>query len=158
MIEQRAQYHTKADLRQSETRHRVIRLVVLGVPMGKQRARTYLRANGRVRSVTPEKTKTAEAVIRWYWQESHQEPFPPETALEMTIELYLPKPPSAPKKRQRPTVKPDWDNCGKLVSDALNSLAYDDDSRIVDAHIHKHYVKFPEEPRLVIEIREARGL
>jgi len=36
-------------------------------------------------------------------------------------------------------VKPDWDNIGKLVSDALNGIAYIDDKQIVDSSTKKIY-------------------
>lgn len=49
----------------------------------------------------------------------------------------------------RPTKKPDWDNIGKVVCDALNKIAYDDDSCIVDGAVHKWY---SEEPRVVVEL------
>jgi Holliday junction resolvase RusA-like endonuclease len=36
-------------------------------------------------------------------------------------------------------VKPDWDNVGKIVCDALNGVAWHDDAQIVDAHVEKRY-------------------
>lgn len=52
----------------------------------------------------------------------------------------------------RPTVKPDWDNIGKLVSDALNGIAYDDDKSVVDAVVRKYY---SDRPRTQITVCEA---
>ena len=43
----------------------------------------------------------------------------------------------------RPTVKPDFDNIGKLIADALNGVAYDDDKCIVDAQVRKFYSDNP---------------
>ncbi len=51
----------------------------------------------------------------------------------------------------RPTKRPDWDNIGKIVSDALNELAYHDDSYIVDARVRKWY---SDTPRVEVEITE----
>jgi Holliday junction resolvase RusA-like endonuclease len=51
--------------------------------------------------------------------------------------------------RVRHTTKPDWDNVGKIISDALNGLAYDDDSQIVSATVEKFY---SDNPRVEIEI------
>ncbi len=73
----------------------------------------------------------------------------------MKVTAYMPIPKSASKKRHelmlsgaiRPTVKPDWDNIGKLVADALNGVAYDDDKCIVDAQVRKFY---SETPRTVV--------
>ena len=36
-------------------------------------------------------------------------------------------------------VKPDWDNIGKIVCDALNGSAYKDDAAITDATVCKRY-------------------
>ena len=38
-----------------------------------------------------------------------------------------------------PTCKPDWDNIGKALCDALNGVAYGDDASIYDAHIVKRW-------------------
>lgn len=35
--------------------------------------------------------------------------------------------------------KPDCDNIAKIVLDALNGLAYDDDSQVTDLEVHKFY-------------------
>lgn len=53
----------------------------------------------------------------------------------------------------RPTVKPDWDNIGKLIADALNGIAYDDDKCIVDAMVRKFY---STDPRTVVILQEAQ--
>jgi Holliday junction resolvase RusA-like endonuclease len=49
----------------------------------------------------------------------------------------------------RPTKKPDADNILKAVLDALNGLAYNDDSQIVSARIEKLY---SDNPRVEIVI------
>ncbi|MEG2395214.1 MAG: RusA family crossover junction endodeoxyribonuclease, partial [Ruthenibacterium sp.] len=66
-------------------------------------------------------------------------------------------PKSYPKKKAalccqniiRPTCKPDMDNVVKVVADALNGIAYHDDSGIVEMRIAKRYGN-PE--RLVVRI------
>lgn len=50
-----------------------------------------------------------------------------------------------------PTSKPDADNYLKFVKDALNGVAYADDSQVVDARVIKRY---SDEPALRVEIRE----
>ena len=37
------------------------------------------------------------------------------------------------------TIKPDCDNIAKIVLDALNGLAYDDDSQVTELEVHKFY-------------------
>lgn len=49
-----------------------------------------------------------------------------------------------------PTSKPDWDNYGK-ITDALNGIAWKDDSQVCDGRVIKRY---SEQPGLRIEIRE----
>lgn len=51
----------------------------------------------------------------------------------------------------RPTKKPDMDNVVKLVADALNQVAYRDDTQIVDCQCRKFY---SEQPRTVIIIKQ----
>ena len=51
----------------------------------------------------------------------------------------------------RPTRKPDWDNVGKIICDALNGIAYRDDAQIVDALVRKFY---SDTPRVIVEISD----
>ena len=51
----------------------------------------------------------------------------------------------------RPTKKPDMDNCLKAIADALNDVAYKDDTQIVDCQVRKFY---SEKPRVVIKISQ----
>jgi len=75
----------------------------------------------------------------------------------MTVHAYFDIPKSTPKKniplmiqgQIRPTKKPDMDNIYKIVADALNGLAYHDDSQIVQAYVEKFY---GSSPRVVIQI------
>ena len=52
----------------------------------------------------------------------------------------------------RPIKKPDMDNVIKMVADALNQVAYKDDTQIVDCQVRKFY---SEEPRVEVIIREV---
>ena len=49
----------------------------------------------------------------------------------------------------RPCIKVDCDNLAKIIADSLNSVAYKDDTQIVDMYIHKWY---DEQPRVEVEI------
>lgn len=51
----------------------------------------------------------------------------------------------------RPTVKPDTDNIAKNIKDALNKLAFPDDSQIVEEIIEKRY---SDNPRAEIYIKD----
>jgi Holliday junction resolvase RusA-like endonuclease len=77
--------------------------------------------------------------------------------MEAHIQAFFSIPKSTSKTKRekmlsgeiRPTKKPDWDNIGKVVCDALNKLAYGDDSGIVDGRVQKFY---SDEPRVEVEL------
>jgi len=49
--------------------------------------------------------------------------------------------------------KPDWDNIGKLICDALNKVAWKDDAPIIDGHVMKMpYLPFGERDRYEIVV------
>ena len=55
----------------------------------------------------------------------------------------------------RPVKRPDWDNIGKIITDALNEVAYHDDAQIVEAIVEKYY---SDNPRVEVTIKELRSL
>lgn len=77
--------------------------------------------------------------------------------LLMTTFSFLPIPQSwSAKKRAAairgeiyPTIRPDYDNLSKAISDALNKVVWQDDAQVVTATIHKRY---SERPRTEISI------
>lgn len=76
--------------------------------------------------------------------------------LSLTVMAYMPVPKSWSKKDRdaalsgkiRPTVKPDWDNIGKMT-DALKDVVWKDDTQVVDGMVVKFY---DEKPRLYIKV------
>jgi len=82
--------------------------------------------------------------------------------LDICITAYYPIPKNAGKRQKsamlagdiRPAKKPDWDNVGKVICDALNNIAYKDDSQIVDARVRKYYSYTPE---IVVAIKNING-
>lgn len=71
--------------------------------------------------------------------------------LSLTVIAFFKKPKKTSYK-DFPEVKPDWDNIGKLVSDALNGIAYSDDAHIVDACVKKRWAPPGTKPCTVIII------
>lgn len=131
-----------------------------GAPQGKGRPR-FSRAGGFVKAYTPEKTKDYENLVAWSYKAQAQGfRFPDGTPLYVAIYAYYPIPKRTSKKDRvamlsgdvRPTVKPDNDNVLKIVCDALNGIAYDDDKCVVDSYLRKYYA---DEPKTVVVIREA---
>lgn len=118
---------------------------VPGIPVGKARARVVVN-NGRAMAYTPEKTVNFEALVRFYAQQARV-PFIEAGPLVLTVEFVRTFPKSMPKKRratERPTTKPDLSNLLKGVEDALNGVAWRDDSQLVDVRMTKRYGDVPE--------------
>ena len=117
-----------------------ISFIIPGAPKGKARPRVT-----RYGTYTPQSTREYEALVRKCWQESGAEPFPADTALYCTVSAYFAIPESYSKKRKKAlaftphTKKPDCDNIAKAVLDALNGLAFHDDSAIAKLTVEKIY-------------------
>ena len=91
-----------------------VTLTVPGDPVAKARPRVY---NGT--AVTPLKTRNWEAYIRFLFTHNHPHHIPYTGPVSMDVEFWKPN-----------RGKPDVDNLYKLVADALNGLAYKDDSQV----------------------------
>lgn len=130
-------------------------LTIDGVPVAKGRPRL-----GRYGTYTPKKTQEYEEYVKMCWVAKYGAIQPAEQPLEVNIVFYLPIPKSYSKKqraeilngRLKHTKKPDIDNLIKSVLDALNGLAYVDDSKIIKAAAEKQY---SEKPRTEIQISEV---
>lgn len=129
----------------------MIKLIIPGPPCAKQRPKVYGR-----HAVTPEKTVNYETLVKQlYIVGNYGKQL--EGPLEMKVVAYFPIPQSKSKKvkeamlkgKIRPTCRPDVDNLFKIVADALNGLAYRDDSQIVRATVEKMY---STEPCVEVEI------
>ena len=132
----------------------IITFTVPGPPQGKARPRVVRTATGKSRSYTPDKTVAYEELVRQrYLAVANGIGFGGKDALMVTIVAYYPIPASVSKRRradmlagnERPTKKPDYDNIGKIVCDALNGIAYQDDAQITDGRVVKRYTDGPGE-------------
>lgn len=119
-----------------------------GKPQGKARARTgYNPKAGRVTSHTPGNTVLYENLIKTRYMEENDKSFVDGEPLTVSI-LACFEPVKSVSKKQRermlqrkvyPTKKPDIDNIVKVVLDALNGLAYKDDTQVVKVAATKIY-------------------
>ena len=108
-----------------------------GEPQGKLRHRF-----SKGRAYTPRKTKQYEEHIARYYEGGCL-----AGAVFVHIIAFMPIPKSYTKAQKNairckfllPTKKPDADNIGKVVMDALNGIAYEDDKQVVDLHVVKEY-------------------
>ena len=110
---------------------------------GKQRHRLDRR---HARMYTPDDTIRNERAIAAACAEAMDEAgikslaFGPHEPVILNVDAYRPLPESRPKSvlSEPDTYKPDSDNEGKLVMDALNGLVWADDAQVVDLHVVKH--------------------
>lgn len=128
-----------------------------GPPKGKARARTVRTRGGQTFSYTPEGTVLYENLIKISFSQTGERPFRAEEYLRVTIMAYYPVPKSTSKKKAtemvagyiRPAKKPDIDNVIKSILDALNGVAYHDDTQVVAVFAEKYY---SDTPRVEVEI------
>jgi Holliday junction resolvase RusA-like endonuclease len=123
--------------------------------MGKGRPR--FMKNGH--TYTPGKTANYETLVKWYYEQETRNGVTLILPVMADIKAYYPIPKSTPKYKMaamlngiaRPMKKPDFDNIGKIICDALNGLAYPDDSHIVDGRVQKFY---SANPRVEVTLTE----
>lgn len=126
-----------------ERRSMNIMFEVPGKPQGKARARTT-----RYGTYTPEKTVLYENLIKVCYRQVTD--YYTEEPLHMTIEAVFEPVKSTSKVRRKkmlegeikPSKKPDIDNIAKVVLDALNGVAYKDDTQVISLAVTKRYGPF----------------
>lgn len=133
-----------------------VTFTVPGPPKGKARART-VHTGGRTFSYTPEGTVLYENLVKTCFYQTGAHPFNADEELKANIIAYYPIAKSTGKKKRqqmlagliRPTKKPDLDNVIKSILDALNKVAYHDDTQIVSLSVEKFY---SDSPRVEVAI------
>lgn len=124
--------------------------IVFGDPVVKKRARTVRnKGSDEVHTYTPQKTVDQENRIALVYKSRYAGfKFGKDVPLRLNADFFLKIPKGTSKKNIekmlsgeiRPTKKNfDVDNGGKLVADALNKIAYEDDSQVVEEVFRKFY-------------------
>ena len=130
-----------------------IKFIILGEPQGKGRPRFY-----RGHACTPTKTVVYEKGIQAACNTVYPDTrFADNDLLSFQVTAYCKIPKSVNKRKRglmakgiiRPRKKPDGDNILKVVADALNGIAYQDDVQLVDMQVRKFY---GDEPRVEVRI------
>lgn len=130
---------------------KVYSIQVAGKPQGKDRPRFNFRTK---RAYTTKNTENYELAISNRWKAVYGEE-KLDGYIYLSVDAYYPlnKGDSLKQKERklsgelRPDKKPDADNILKVVADALNGVAYDDDKQIITMHCSKFYSMHP---RIVI--------
>lgn len=130
---------------------------------GKAVAKARPRVTKSGHTYTPKKTKEFETKVQEsYLHQCGGMMFPKSTPLEICIEFQFAPPKSWSKGKRKkakeselfPTSRPDVDNLCKSIEDALNGVAYYDDSQIVTMTARKIY---SGEDKTIVEIRAIDG-
>lgn len=113
-----------------------------GKVVGKQRPK-FSRQGNFVKTYTPEKTVNYENWVKMCWMNSGQEKMQGNIIAVIVARFMIPQSFSKKKRNElneKPCPKkPDCDNIAKSILDALNGIAYDDDSQIVELSVSKVY-------------------
>lgn len=124
----------------------MVKFFVDGKPVGKGRPRFTKSGH----AYTPKTTRDYEEYVKMCFMTSKRTNFG-ELPVMVKIKAAFPIPRAFSKEKKsealddqiRPTKKPDVDNIIKAMCDALNKLAYDDDSNIVKLLTDKVYSENP---------------
>ncbi len=128
---------------------------VPGKPQGKARARTT-----KFGTYTPGETVLYENLIKVCYRQVSD--YISDKPLHITIDAVF-EPVKSVSKAQReamlsglikPTKKPDIDNIAKVVLDALNGVAYRDDTQVIELDLIKSYGPFAKLNVIVREVTE----
>ena len=140
---------------------------VPGKPQGKARARTYYNAKKKaMSSTTPDKTVLYENFIATrYMEAAGEQRFSDGAYIKARIQAFYEIPKSSSKVKKTamlsgellPTKKPDIDNIVKAVLDALNEVAYRDDTQVVELQVRKQYSERPRTGGLIIYGKAETG-
>ncbi len=130
---------------------------MIGDIVGKARPRMNTRTG---RAYTPTNTKLYEYSLRQWFLMNYPNFKPIESRVKVTIIAYFGIPKSTSKKKEAemlqgnisPTKKPDADNIIKIVLDAMNKFAFNDDTQVTKLEIEK---KYDVTPRIYIKIEEC---
>lgn len=127
----------------------MIEFIVWGESVAKGRPKFATRGKYAF-AYTPKKTRDAENDFRLQVIKYKPEK-PLEGEIYLEIKSYRSIPKSFSKKKiflagsgkMQPITRPDWDNLGKLITDAGNGILWKDDSQIVKCIVSKYYSTNP---------------
>jgi len=117
---------------------------------------------GRGKAFSPKKMVDYKARVQYQFSREYPDHILFTGPVEVTILIDWPIPKSFSKKKRaaamvydiHPITKPDVDNLGKIVCDALNGVAYRDDAQVVRLTVEKRYAAQPCLYVTIMEIEE----
>lgn len=131
----------------------MINFFVPGIPVPKGSGRAIIHRHTKKAMYLPdnEKTKDWQMDVRIIALRHKPSEVTRSKAVRVHLTFYVPRPASVSyKKRRYPIVKPDIDKLSRTILDALNGVAYVDDSQVVCLHTRKFY---GDNPGVVVAVR-----
>lgn len=124
----------------------IIKFIIYGEPKGKVNMKPVF-IKGHQSLVQPEHNTNYMSLVRDAWFKEAGDFRFEKKPLYLKIYATFKIPSATPKKHIanmilgniRPTRKPDCDNISKVICDALNDVAFDDDSQICALSVQKYY-------------------
>jgi Holliday junction resolvase RusA-like endonuclease len=124
------------------------RFSIPGAPYGKARHRTTRTGI----QYTPKETVNYETLVRTIFKQECPDWHITFMPVRILIRAFYPIPKSMSKAKRAlcrsgsvvPTKRPDWDNIGKIITDSLNQIAWNDDAQVFDAQVIKYYSEIPQ--------------
>ena len=123
-----------------------------GAPVGKRRPR-FTTVNGFAQAIKVDADVEYENMVRLMFKLNKPADYDLfDKPVSVRIEAYFPVPKSFSNKRAGkalageivPTKKPDADNIAKIICDALNGVAYMDDTQVIELTVVKKYAREPK--------------
>ena len=123
-----------------------------GAPVGKRRPR-FSTVNGFEQAIKVDADVEYENMVRLMFKLNKPTDYDLfDKPVRVRIEADFPIPKSFSKKRAEeaaagvihPQKKPDADNIAKIICDALNNIAYGDDTQVIELTVVKKYAKEPK--------------
>lgn len=128
---------------------------VKGAIRGKGRPRFNMETGA---IYTPKMTRDYEQLVAWCYKTQGGRNWLDQPVIVEIVAFYA-MPKANPGKRNKmlvgelcPTIKPDADNIAKIIMDALNGVAYNDDKQVVGLSVEKRYA---EEPKVIIRVERT---
>lgn len=134
---------------------------ILGTPVGKRRPK-FSTIHGYAQAVKPKEDVIYENLVKVCFTQAKPTDYDLyDKPLRVEITAFFDIPKSFSKKRIEealegcisPLKKPDADNIAKIICDALNGVAYKDDTQIAELRVRKIYAAEPSVSVLIDEFR-----
>lgn len=129
-----------------------------GAPTGKARPRVT-----RFGTYNTDQTVLYENLVQISYKQQCKGEYS-EDPLKITIAAFYDIPKSMTKKNRTliadgklyPTKKPDIDNIAKIILDALNGIAYKDDTQVIELTVMKRYG--PDPAKVIVYIERIKTI